>query len=60
MLVHMSEGEGSKHGGKEDPKGEELMMVNRLQLLLLNNKLRIGSIKCVIGGSFGGMQATEN
>ncbi|KAL3816741.1 hypothetical protein ACHAXA_002227 [Cyclostephanos tholiformis] len=31
----------------------------RLQLLLLKNELRISSIKCVIGGSFGGMQAME-
>eukprot|EP00584_Thalassiosira_punctigera_P009057 CAMPEP_0172528924 /NCGR_PEP_ID=MMETSP1067-20121228/3138_1 /TAXON_ID=265564 ORGANISM="Thalassiosira punctigera, Strain Tpunct2005C2" /NCGR_SAMPLE_ID=MMETSP1067 /ASSEMBLY_ACC=CAM_ASM_000444 /LENGTH=544 /DNA_ID=CAMNT_0013312903 /DNA_START=637 /DNA_END=2271 /DNA_ORIENTATION=+ len=31
----------------------------RLQLLLLKNKLKINSIKCVIGGSFGGMQAME-
>ncbi|KAL3765242.1 hypothetical protein ACHAW5_010861 [Stephanodiscus triporus] len=31
----------------------------RLQLLLLRNELGIRSIKCVIGGSFGGMQAME-
>ncbi|KAL9183185.1 hypothetical protein ACHAXT_004972 [Thalassiosira profunda] len=31
----------------------------RLQLLLLKNELGINSIKCVIGGSFGGMQAME-
>eukprot|EP00571_Detonula_confervacea_P009399 CAMPEP_0172327640 /NCGR_PEP_ID=MMETSP1058-20130122/59934_1 /TAXON_ID=83371 /ORGANISM="Detonula confervacea, Strain CCMP 353" /LENGTH=530 /DNA_ID=CAMNT_0013044721 /DNA_START=642 /DNA_END=2234 /DNA_ORIENTATION=+ len=31
----------------------------RLQLLLLKHKLKISSIKCVIGGSFGGMQAME-
>ena len=31
----------------------------RLQLLLLKHELKISSIKCVIGGSFGGMQAME-
>lgn len=31
----------------------------RLQLLLLKNELKINSIKCVIGGSFGGMQVME-
>lgn len=31
----------------------------RLQLLLLRDELRINSVKCVIGGSFGGMQAVE-
>ena len=31
----------------------------RLQLLLLKHELKINSIKCVIGGSFGGMQAIE-
>lgn len=31
----------------------------RLQLLLLKEELGIESIKCVIGGSFGGMQAVE-
>lgn len=31
----------------------------RLQLLLLKEELKINSIKCVIGGSFGGMQAME-
>ncbi|KAL3804167.1 hypothetical protein HJC23_013686 [Cyclotella cryptica] len=31
----------------------------RLQLLLLRNELKINSIKCVIGGSFGGMQVME-
>eukprot|EP00579_Thalassiosira_antarctica_P006269 CAMPEP_0201901176 /NCGR_PEP_ID=MMETSP0902-20130614/53796_1 /ASSEMBLY_ACC=CAM_ASM_000551 /TAXON_ID=420261 /ORGANISM="Thalassiosira antarctica, Strain CCMP982" /LENGTH=560 /DNA_ID=CAMNT_0048435051 /DNA_START=652 /DNA_END=2334 /DNA_ORIENTATION=+ len=31
----------------------------RLQLLLLKHELKINSIKCVIGGSFGGMQAME-
>jgi len=31
----------------------------RLQLLLLQNELRIRSVKSVIGGSFGGMQAIE-
>ena len=31
----------------------------RLQLLLLRNELKINSVKCVIGGSFGGMQVME-
>ena len=31
----------------------------RLQLLLLKHELKITSVKCVIGGSFGGMQAME-
>ena len=31
----------------------------RLQLLMLQNDLNIRSVKCVIGGSFGGMQALE-
>ncbi|KAL7551860.1 hypothetical protein ACHAWF_015077 [Thalassiosira exigua] len=31
----------------------------RLQLLLLRDELKINSVKCVIGGSFGGMQAVE-
>jgi len=31
----------------------------RLQLLLLKNELKINSVKCVIGGSFGGMQCVE-
>ena len=31
----------------------------RLQLLMLKNELKIKSIKCVIGGSFGGMQVME-
>lgn len=31
----------------------------RLQLLMLKNELKISSIKCVIGGSFGGMQVME-
>jgi homoserine O-acetyltransferase len=31
----------------------------RLQLLMLKNELNIKSIKCVIGGSFGGMQVME-
>jgi len=31
----------------------------RLQLLLLKHELKINSVKCVIGGSFGGMQAME-
>lgn len=31
----------------------------RLQLLMLKNELNINSIKCVIGGSFGGMQVME-
>lgn len=31
----------------------------RLQLLLLQQSLQIDSVKCVIGGSFGGMQAVE-
>ena len=31
MLVHMSEGEGSEHGGNEYPKGEELVMVNTVR-----------------------------
>ena len=31
----------------------------RLQLLLLKNELKINSVKCVIGGSFGGMQVME-
>jgi homoserine O-acetyltransferase len=31
----------------------------RLQLLMLKNELKINSIKCVIGGSFGGMQTME-
>lgn len=31
----------------------------RLQLLMLKHELKINSIKCVIGGSFGGMQAME-
>ena len=31
----------------------------RLQLLLLKHELKINSIKCVIGGSFGGMQTME-
>lgn len=31
----------------------------RLQLLMLKNELKINSIKCVIGGSFGGMQVME-
>ena len=31
----------------------------RLQLHMLRNDLKINSIKCVIGGSFGGMQAVE-
>jgi len=31
----------------------------RMQLLLLRDELQVQSIKCVIGGSFGGMQAVE-
>jgi homoserine O-acetyltransferase/O-succinyltransferase len=31
----------------------------RIQLLMLQNHLKVNSIKCVIGGSFGGMQAVE-
>ena len=31
----------------------------KLQLLLLKNKLNVKSVKAVIGGSFGGMQAVE-
>jgi len=31
----------------------------RLQLLMLKHELKINSIKCVIGGSFGGMQVME-
>lgn len=31
----------------------------RLQLLLLQHELRVSSIQCVVGGSFGGMQALE-
>eukprot|EP00985_Skeletonema_marinoi_P003150 scaffold1302_cov113-Skeletonema_marinoi.AAC.19 len=31
----------------------------RLQLIMLKNELKINSIKCVIGGSFGGMQTME-
>lgn len=31
----------------------------RLQLYMLKNHLNIQSVKCVIGGSFGGMQALE-
>jgi len=31
----------------------------RLQLFMLKNELKISSIKCVIGGSFGGMQVME-
>ena len=31
----------------------------RLQLLLLKHALKINSVKCVIGGSFGGMQVME-
>lgn len=31
----------------------------RLQLLMLQNDLQLSSIKCVIGGSFGGMQTLE-
>jgi len=31
----------------------------RLQLLLLRDELKINSVKCVIGGSFGGMQTME-
>ena len=31
----------------------------RLQLLLLKNELKVNSVKCVIGGSFGGMQVME-
>jgi hypothetical protein len=31
----------------------------RLQLLLLQEELGVSSVKCVIGGSFGGMQAVE-
>jgi homoserine O-acetyltransferase len=31
----------------------------RLQLQLLKEQLRVNSIQCVIGGSFGGMQAVE-
>jgi homoserine O-acetyltransferase len=31
----------------------------RLQLLMLKNELKINSVKCVIGGSFGGMQTME-
>jgi homoserine O-acetyltransferase len=31
----------------------------RLQLLLLRDELKVNSIKAVIGGSFGGMQAVE-
>ena len=31
----------------------------RLQLQLLQDGLQVQSVKCVIGGSFGGMQATE-
>jgi homoserine O-acetyltransferase len=31
----------------------------RIQLLMLQNHLQVNSIKCVIGGSFGGMQAVE-
>lgn len=31
----------------------------RLQLHMLQNELKLRSIKCVIGGSFGGMQALE-
>ena len=31
----------------------------RLQLRLLQHELKVSSVKCVIGGSFGGMQAVE-
>lgn len=31
----------------------------RLQLHLLKDELRVSSVKCVIGGSFGGMQTVE-
>eukprot|EP00563_Minutocellus_polymorphus_P004977 CAMPEP_0181027332 /NCGR_PEP_ID=MMETSP1070-20121207/4110_1 /TAXON_ID=265543 /ORGANISM="Minutocellus polymorphus, Strain NH13" /LENGTH=531 /DNA_ID=CAMNT_0023104571 /DNA_START=87 /DNA_END=1682 /DNA_ORIENTATION=+ len=31
----------------------------RLQLHMLQDELKISSVKCVIGGSFGGMQAVE-
>ena len=31
----------------------------RLQLLMLQNELKVSSIKAVVGGSFGGMQAVE-
>ncbi|KAL3771556.1 hypothetical protein ACHAWU_003731 [Discostella pseudostelligera] len=31
----------------------------RLQLFLLKHELKISSVKCVIGGSFGGMQVME-
>mmetsp|Transcript_3831 Transcript_3831/g.5535 ORF Transcript_3831/g.5535 Transcript_3831/m.5535 type:complete len:483 (-) Transcript_3831:240-1688(-) len=31
----------------------------RLQLHMLRNDLKVNSVKCVIGGSFGGMQALE-
>lgn len=31
----------------------------RLQLFLLKHELKINSVKCVIGGSFGGMQVME-
>jgi homoserine O-acetyltransferase len=31
----------------------------RLQLHMLRDELKINSVKCVIGGSFGGMQAVE-
>jgi homoserine O-acetyltransferase len=31
----------------------------KLQLHLLQDELRVASVKCVIGGSFGGMQALE-
>jgi len=59
-----STGPMSINSATQKPYGLEFPDVSvkdtvRLQLLMLQNDLKINSVKCVIGGSFGGMQALE-